>query len=75
MGAAKERVIRGLRKRAEALGADVGGLTDEELEARIRENSKMLANRAATGIGSALKRSGARIAGLGKAWLDTRGRR
>ena len=75
MGGGKARVIRSLRKRAEALGADVSGLTDEELEARIRENSKRLANQAATGIGSVLKRSGDRIAGLGKAWLDTRRRR
>ena len=64
-----------MRKRAEALGVDVTGLTDEELEARIRENSKRLANQAATGVGSALKRSGVRIARLGKALLDPRERR
>ena len=75
MGAGKARVIRSLRKRAEALGADVSGLTDEELEARIRENSKRLADQAAAGIGSALKRSGARLAGLGKALLDPQKRR
>lgn len=75
MGAGKARVIRSLRKRAEALGADVSGLTDEELEARIRDNSKRLANQAAAGIGSAMKRSGARLAGLGKALLDPQKRR
>lgn len=75
MGAGKERVLRSLRRRAEALGVDVSGLTDEELEARIRENSRRLADQAAAGVGSALKRSGARIAKLGKAWLDPRGRR
>ncbi|MDE0395459.1 MAG: hypothetical protein OYK82_11835 [Gammaproteobacteria bacterium] len=68
-------MFRSLRRRAEALGVDVSGLTDEELEARIRENSRRLADQAAAGVGSVLKRSGARIARLGKALLDPHERR
>ena len=49
MSTRKKKVIRSLRSRAEALGVDVSGLTDEELEARIRENSRRLAGQAVAG--------------------------
>lgn len=67
MSAGKKKVIRGLRRKAEALGVDVSGLTDEQLEAQIRDNTKRLADRAAFGVRSAVRRSVSRIAELGKA--------
>ncbi len=70
MSAGKKKVIRSLRKRAQALGIDVSGLTDEQLEARIRENSKRLADRAAAGVRSTVKQSVSRIVELGKALSD-----
>ena len=64
MSTRKKKVIRSLRSRAEALGVDVSGLTDEELEARIRENSRRLAGQAAAGVRSAVKGSVSRLAKL-----------
>ena len=70
MSARKKKVIQSLRRRAQALGIDVSGLTDEELERRIRENSRKLADRAVAGIRSAVKDSASRIAKLRSSFSD-----
>ena len=66
----RERVIRSLRRRAESLGVDVSGLTDEELEARIVQNSKTLASRVAKGVRETAKEAASRVVALRKSLTE-----
>lgn len=63
----REKLIRGLRAKAEALGVDVSGLTDDELERQLVDNSKALASTIATGVGGAAKQAASQVAVLRKA--------
>ena len=46
----RKKAIRSLRKRAKSLGVDVSDLSDEELEQRIVENSKIAGSKIAAGV-------------------------
>lgn len=63
----RKKAIRSLRKRAESLGADVSDLSDEELEQRIVENSKIAASKIAAGVSRTAREAASRIAALGRA--------
>ena len=63
----RKKAIRSLRKRAESLGADVSDLSDEELEQRIVENSKIAASKIAAGVSRTARGAASRIAALGRA--------
>ncbi len=60
----RKGLIRGLRRKAESLGVDVGGLTDEEIEGRLIDNSKALASTIAAGVGRTAKEAVSRVAAL-----------
>ncbi len=60
----RKRLIHGLRRKAESLGVDVGGLTDEEIEGRLIHNSKALASTIAAGVGRTAKEAASRVAAL-----------
>ena len=63
----RTRAIRSLRERAKSLGVDMSDLSDEELERRIVENSKIVASKIAAGVGKAAKEAASRMAALGRA--------
>jgi hypothetical protein len=63
----RDKLIRGLRKKAETLGVDVSGLTDDELEHQLVDNSKALASTIAAGVGGAAKKAASRVAALREA--------
>jgi len=63
----RKKAIRSLRKRAKSLGVDVSDLSDEELEQRIVENSKIAASKIAAGVSRTAREAAARIATLGRA--------
>lgn len=67
MGSGENSVIRHLGRWAGSLAIDTGGLTDEQLKMRIRENSRPVARRVEVGVRSALQPSTPRVAELGKA--------
>jgi hypothetical protein len=62
----RKRLMRGLRRKAESLGVDVSGLTDEEIEGRLIDNSKAVASTIVEGVGSTAKAAASRIAALRK---------
>ncbi len=66
----RTRAIRSLRKRAAALGVDVTHLTDEELEARLVENSRTAASKIAAGVGKTAGAAASRMAALARALID-----
>jgi len=72
MSGHREKMIRSLRKRAKTLGVDVSGLTDEELERRLVDNSKALASTIAGGVGRTAKEAASRIEALRKALSQTK---
>ncbi len=70
--AKREKLIRALRAKAEALGVDVSGLTDDELERQLVDNSKALASTIAAGVGGAAKKAASQVAGLREALNQAR---
>ena len=67
MGIGENAVIQHLGIWAGSLAIGMGGLTDEQLEMRIRENSRPVAGSVEAGGRSALQPSTPRVAELGKA--------
>jgi len=63
----RKKAILSLRKRAKSLGVDVSDLSDEELEQRIVENSKIAASKIAAGVSRTAREAASRIAALGRA--------
>ena len=61
------RAIRSLREKAKSLGVDVSDLSDEEIERRIVDNSKIAASKIAAGVGKTAKEAASRMAALGRA--------
>lgn len=67
MGIGENAVIQHLGGWAGSLAIGTGGLTDEQLEMRIRENSRPVAASVEAGGRSALQPSTPRVAELGNA--------
>ena len=63
----RTRAIRSLREKAKSLGVDVSDLSDEEIERRIVDNSKIAASKIAAGVGKTAKEAASRMAALGRA--------
>ena len=63
----RTRAIRSLREKAKSLGVDVSDLSDEEIERRIVDNSKIAASKIAAAVGKTAKEAASRMAGLGRA--------
>jgi predicted methyltransferase MtxX (methanogen marker protein 4) len=68
----REELIRAVRTKAEALGVDVSGLTDDEMERQLVDNSKALASTIAAGVGGAAKQAASQVASLREALSQAR---
>jgi hypothetical protein len=62
MGKGKQRVLRSLRARAKSMGVDVSGMSDEQLEQRLIENSKKAASQVLAGMEKTAKKAASRVA-------------